>query len=191
MANGGARVPKLVGTIFILIGIGLLVGAGWSGHRQYTILKSWPTGEAEVEKSEVIRYRDSEGDTMYRAAIDFRYTVNGKEYSTPASSSYSSSSFNEMKRKVDTYAPGTRHPVRYNPTDPSDMRFDVGYNFGFFFLPVLLGIMGLVFTGVSVGVLYAFRSAQTRRCRSCGQAVEEGQNFCPNCSAPISGPAPE
>jgi len=185
MAIEGRGIPKLVGSILTLVGLILLGVAGWTGNRQYTILKTWPSVEAEVVKSEVISYRDSEGDRMYRAAIDFRYAVDGREYTVPSSSSYSSSSYSSMRSKVNAYAPGTRHPIRYNPSDPGDMRFDVGYNFGFFFLPFLLGVMGLVFSGVGAGILRASRSVQPRLCPSCGQPVEKGQNFCPSCAAPL------
>jgi len=177
--------PKLIGAIFFVVGLGLLGGAGWAGNRQYTILKTWPSVEAQVVNSEVIQYRDSDGDTMFKAAIDFRYTVDGKEYMVPSSSSYSSSSRSQMRKKVDAYAPGTRHPIRYNPADPGDMRFDVGYNFGFFFLPVLLGGMGIVFAGIGGGVLYTLRSILSLQCPSCGQPVEKGQKFCANCAAAL------
>lgn len=83
------------------------------------------------------------------------------------------------------YAPGSRHPIRYNPADPSDMRFDVGYNFGFFFLPVLFGGMGIVFSALGVGLLFASRSVRELQCPVCGRPVEKGQNFCPNCAAPL------
>lgn len=186
MAAGGFGMFKLVGTIFFCVGLILLGVGAWSGHRQYTILKSWPEVQGEVVNSQLVHYRDSEGDSMYKAAIDFRYTVNEQEYTVPSSSSHSSSSYNDMKGKVDTYAPGTRHPVRYNPADPRDMRFDVGYNFGFFFLPVLLGGMGIVFTGVSIALLFASRPERALACPSCGQPVAQGQSFCPSCAAPLS-----
>ncbi len=98
----GKGLFTLVGAIFSIVGVILLSVAGWSGNRQYTILKTWPTGEAEVTKSEVVSYRDSEGSTMYRAAIDFRYSVNGKDYTAAPSSSYSSSSYNSIKKDVDS-----------------------------------------------------------------------------------------
>jgi hypothetical protein len=186
MATQGKGLFKLVGAIFFLVGLALLGAAGWTGNRQYTVLKTWPTVEAEVVRSEVISHRDSEGITMYRAAIDFRYSVNGVEYTVPTSSSYSSSSYNSIKSDVDAYAPGTRHAIRYNPTDPHDMRYDVGYNFGFLFLPVLFGGMGIVFAGLGGLLLYLSRSVQERRCPSCSQSVGAGQSFCPNCAAPLS-----
>jgi len=60
-----------------------------------------------VVSSQVIRYHDAESGTMYRAAIDFRYVVKGKEYTAPASSSYVASSYSQMKRMVDAYVTGT------------------------------------------------------------------------------------
>lgn len=181
----GKRVFKIVGGVFTPVGLALLGFGLWTGNRQVTIMKTWPTVDAEVTKSDVTRGRDREGTTMYGVEIEFRYTVNGKDYATPSSAGYRSSSYTEMKGKADAYAPGTRHPVRYNPSDPSDIRFDVGYNFGFFFLPVLLSGMGLIFGGVGSGLLLASRSALKQRCPSCGQPVERGQHFCPNCASAL------
>ncbi|MBI4164827.1 MAG: DUF3592 domain-containing protein [Acidobacteria bacterium] len=187
MAIEGKRKFKLVGTVFSITGVVMVSLAGWTGIRQYHILKSWPNVEAEVVNSQVIRYHDAESGTTYRAAIDFRYGVEGKEYTAAASSSYSSSSYSRMKAKADAYATGTRHPVRYNPADPSDMRFEAGYNFSFFFLPGTLGLIGLTFSGLGGALLLGSRTVRELRCPSCGQVADEGQNFCPNCAATGGG----
>ncbi len=123
---------------------------------------------------------------MYRAAVDFRYTVRGKEYRVPSSSNYSTSSYSEMQGKVQKYAPGTRHTIWYNPAEPGDMYYDVGYNFGFFLLPFILAVIGLPFTAVAVGLLIGASRMVVRQCPSCGQTLQAGQNFCPNCAAPVS-----
>jgi hypothetical protein len=184
----GKRVLKLVGGIFAVVGLALLGAAYWTGNRQLTIIKSWPTIQAEVTKSQVTHHlsHDSERSTdtmMYEAEIEFRYTLNGKEYVTPSNPGYSTSSYPEMKRLADTFAPGTTHLIRYNPADPNDIRFNAGYSFGFFFLPVLFGGMGIVFGGIGTGLLIASRSRESLRCPSCGQGVDKGQKFCPNCAA--------
>jgi hypothetical protein len=184
MASDGDSVFKIVGGVFTVVGAVLLGVAGWTGNHYYTILKSWPTVEAEVTQSQVTVGRDSEGTTMYGTQIEFRYTVNGKPYVTPTSSSYRTSSYTEMKRMADRYAPGTRHPIRYNPGNPDDIRFDVSYSFGFFFLPILLGGMGAIFAGLGVTFLYVSRPKRGFTCPSCGQRMEKGQDFCPNCHAP-------
>ncbi len=181
------RMPQYIGGFFLFLGLVMLTIAGWSGYGQYTIIKSWPEVQAEVVKSELTRSRNSDGKTMYGTAIEFRYTVNGQEYTTPTSSNYSTSSYDEMKVQVDTYAPGTRHGIRLNPSNPRDIRFDVGYTAGFFFLSLVLGAMGVVFSGLSIILMIAFRPQRSISCPACGQAVESGQNFCPTCAAPLRG----
>lgn len=176
-----------IGGFFLLIGLAMLTIAGWSGYRQHTIIKSWPEVQAEVVKSELIDSRDDDGKTMYSTAMEFRYTVDGKEYTTPAKSGYSTSSYEEMKIQVDTYAPGTRHAIRVNPANPRDIRYEVGYTVGFFLLSVILGAMGVVFSGLSIVLLLVFRPERSISCPACGQSVESGQNFCPNCAAPVRG----
>lgn len=135
LATGGKAVLRLVGGIFAIIGVVLLGIGAWIGNRQYTILQTWPIVQAEVSKSRVTRGRDSEGTAMYGTEIEFRYTVEGKQYLTPSSSAYTTSSYRDMKRQADQYAPGTRHVIRYNPAEPDDIRFDAGFNFGFFLFP--------------------------------------------------------
>ncbi len=134
--------------MFAALGIVMLLAAVWTANRQYTILNHWPRVEAEVAASRVAQGPDSEGTPMYRAAIEFRYTVGGKEFSTPSSSNINTSDYASVKRQVDKYAVGSRHLIWHNPGDPNDVRFDAGYNFSFFFLPVLFAGMGIVFTGV-------------------------------------------
>ena len=118
--------------------------------------------------------------------MDFQYTVNGKEYLTPASLDYSTDDYAAIQRIVGDYAPGTQHSLRYNPSDPNDIRFDVGYTFGFFSVPIVLGGMGLIFSGIAMGLWYVSFSKSKLRCPSCNGKVEEEAEVCPNCAAPLS-----
>jgi len=98
---------KFLGTIPLLIGLGLLIGAVFSGNRQYTILTKWPTDDAEVARSELAHHRETFANghpaTVYQALIDFRYNVDGKEDTGSRSSDYCTSDYAEMKGKVDAY----------------------------------------------------------------------------------------
>jgi hypothetical protein len=150
---------KLLGKIFALIGILMILVAVWTGYQQHAILKQWPRVEAEVINSRVAQGPDSEGSMTYKAAIEFRYTVNGKEFSTPASSNISTTNYAGVKRQVDRYPVGSRHLIWHNPADPNDVRFDAGYTVGFFFVPVLFGGMGILFTGIGAAVVMTSRRA--------------------------------
>jgi len=111
--------------------------------------------------------------------------VEGREFTTPSSSDYASSSYSEMKRKADAFPPGSVHTIKYNPADPNDVRHTAGYTFGFFFLPVLFGGMGLVFGGIGTVLLKVSGRAKVRLCPACRREVEKGQRFCPQCATPL------
>ena len=181
------RALRLVAGIFLPLGLGFLGGACYFGSHQYSILKSWPTVDAQVTQSQITHQRKSpSSSTMYSAEMDFQYSVNGKEYVTPASLDYSTDDYAAIQRMIGNFAPGTHHSIRYNPSDPNDIRFDVGYKFGFFTLPIVLGGMGLGFSGIAMGLLYASFSKSKLRSPSCGHKVEEDAEVCPNCTEPLS-----
>ena len=181
------RVLRLVGGIFFPLGLCFLAVAWYTGSHQYSILKSWPAVDAQVAQSRMIIQRSSKNrSTTYSAEMNFQYRADGKEYSTPASLDYSTGNYAAIKRMVDDYAPRTHHPIRYNPSDPNDIRFDAGYTLGFFLLPIIFGGMGLIFSGVGMGLLYASFSKTKRRCPSCGHKVGEADGVCPKCAAPLS-----
>ena len=162
MAAKASTVVKVVVLVFTPLGLLLLVLAGWSANRQYTIMKSWPTVEAEVIRSEVARTEDSDGNVLYRPSIAFGYKVNGKEYQSFGGSHVSTSNYEATKRNLAAYDAGSRHRVWYNPADPNEIHFDVGYSFGFFFLPILLGSMGIVFTAFGAVFLIKMLSGTAR-----------------------------
>ena len=185
-------VLRLFGAIPLLLGLGLLAGAWFTAQRQYTILKKWPTVDAQVARSELTHHQhqfanDASSTTVYEAHIDFRYTVDGKQYTSPTGSNYSTSDYASMKHKVDIYAPGTHHPLRYNPDNPNDIRFDAGYTFGFFLTPLILGGAGLIATSIGVVLfLVGWGIGKTKvRCPSCGQSVSGNEPGCPRCGAAI------
>ncbi len=151
---------KIIARVFTLAGLVLLAVAVWAGNRQHKILKHWPTVDAEVVESRVMQGADSDGVVTYSAAIQFRYTVNGKEYSTPVASNVSTSNYVSVKRQVDRYAPGSHHRIWHNPEEPADVSFDAGYNLSFFFMPVLFGGMGILFTGVGIGIQASLRRSE-------------------------------
>jgi Protein of unknown function (DUF3592) len=185
---------RLVGAIFTFVGLPSLGVGLWMGHIQSTIIKTWPTVDAEVIKSQVNAVQHTRTTrtglsvTYYEAEIVFRYIVGGKEYTARSTPGYITSRYRDMKRIADTYAPGTRHPIRYNPEYPNIIFFNAGYNFAFFLLPLMFGGMGLLFTCIGVITLKVAPAASAgpgRPCQACGQALQPGQEFCSNCGRPV------
>jgi Protein of unknown function (DUF3592)/zinc-ribbon domain len=183
---------RLAGAFLTCVGLPSVVIGLWMGHVQSTVIKTWPIVDAEVITSQVNATsgttRTGFPVTRYEAEIVFRYTVGGKEYTSRSTPGYMNSRYSIMKRIVDTYAPGTYHPIRYNPEYPNIIIFNAGYNFGFFLLPVMFGGMGLLFTVIGVIILKGARAAWAgpgRPCQACGQALQPGQKFCSNCGRPV------
>lgn len=183
---------RLVGAFLTCVGSPSVVIGLWMGHVQSTVIKTWPIVDAEVIKSQVNATRGTTRNgfpvTRYEAEIVFRYTVGGKEYTSRSTPGYMTSRYSIMKRIVDTYAPGTHHPIRYNPEYPNIVIFNAGYNFAFFLLPVMFGGGGLLFTVIGVITLKGAPAAQVgpgRPCQACGQALQPGQKFCSNCGTPV------
>src|SRR5690348_561175 len=183
---------RLVGAFLTCVGSPSVVIGLWMGHVQSTVIKTWPIVDAEVIKSQVNATRGTTRNgfpvARYEAEIVFRYTVGGKEYTSRSTPGYMTSRYSIMKRIVDTYAPGTHHPIRYNPEYPNIIIFNAGYNFAFFLLPVMFGGGGLLFTVIGVITLKGAPAAQVgpgRPCQACGQALQPGQKFCSNCGTPV------
>jgi Protein of unknown function (DUF3592) len=194
----GLKIVSLVVKLFaafpLLIGLAFLAGAAYSAYGRYNILKHWPSVDAQVTQSRLASHQEivngkngSSTTTVYTPQIEFRYALDGKEYTTPANASYSSNNYADMKQKVDIYAAGTRHAIRYNPANPNDIRYDVAASFDYYMMPVIFGGVGLVAFLIGLGLFLLGRAMGSAkvRCPSCGEKVTGTESTCPLCGAPL------
>ena len=170
--------PRWLGGIFLTVGLIILGVGSWFAEKRLTVINHWPQVDAEVVDSRVENYTDSEGSTLYRAVFVFRYTVEGRSYDTQTDNGYGTSFRSWMQAKVDHFAPGTRHRIHYNATDPAEIEYNAGYNFEFFGIPLFCGGMGLIFSLIG---LRAMRKRDADRCPACSQYITPGLSSCPNC----------
>ena len=136
--------PKLVGTIFMSIGVIMLVVTIWIYNRQQQFYN-----RAIPVQGTVISYTqyESDGDdggstTMYTPM--FEYSYNGQTYTQPGEVSSSSRS----------YDIGEPVEIMVDPDNPSDMMVDSFMER--WFVVLLLGFLGTLFTGIGY---VAFRVA--------------------------------
>jgi hypothetical protein len=183
---------KVVGGAFAAFGLLALSVGVWCGKSQVDVIKTWPETRATVVdshlNSEITHDMDRPASrrdiVMYRTAITFRYTVSGREYVTPAPSNYSSSNYQEMKRKADAFPAGSVRTVKYNPADPKEISHNAAYTWSYFFIPVMFGGMGLLLTFIGTVFLLVHMRTRSPRCARCGKPIGSGQNFCGYCAAP-------
>lgn len=204
------------GVMELLVGLSLMLAGIWAGRQLHIVWNIWPSTDGVVVRGavqEVLEVPYAKGGMpihRYTPTIEFRYTVNGREFTTEAPSVYAADTYEKAAANlVRMYAPGTHHPLRYNPRDPRDIRFGI-IEFGSLAFSFLLLIGGVALSAVGLKSLvmgywqrvelapakeqgipakvlpFADRarqepSAATLRCPACGRQVKVTEDTCPNC----------
>jgi len=203
------------GVMGLLVGLSLVVAGIWAGRQLHIVWNTWPSTDGmvvrgTVQETLVIPYAKG-GMPIHRFSpkIDFRYTVNGRDYTTETASVYTADTYQAAAANLARmYAPGTHHPIRYNPRDPSEIQFGV-ITLGPLAFSFLLLVGGVVVSTVGLTVLvealapraehapaiergipapvlpFSKRAqettAETLRCPTCGRPVKPTEETCPNC----------
>jgi hypothetical protein len=115
----------------VAIGFGVLLIGAIKGYEQYLIVKFWPAAKGQVTNSQVTSVNDAGSATRYQPQVEFRYRVGGMEYVSKTITNSDAVDYPEAKRIANSYAPGSWHVVRYDPTDPADIRANAGYTLDF------------------------------------------------------------
>lgn len=141
------------GIIFIVTGI-IIHSISGGFIEEARASESWPAIEGIVSTSEIISSQSTDSDgktqTMYGANVVVHYTVEGTEYNTDRidMAGYSTtSSRNSVKKKISTYAVGTKSLVYYDPADPGYAVLEPGLPLLFkllIFLPYLVIGIGII-----------------------------------------------
>lgn len=149
--------------VFGAIGAILLVAVLIIVARNLVVLSTWRRAVATVIHSDV---EDLKGN--YRARIEVQLTDEFGGSRARVENGTRGSNYAWVRGKVESYSPGTSHPVHIHPDDPRRVRVNVGFNWDTFLIPSILGGAGLLFA--LVGGL-AFASA--RRSRLVAEATDE------------------
>lgn len=208
------RISK--GVAGLLVGLSLILAGIWTGRQLHIVWNTWPSTDGVVMRGivqEVLQVPYAKGGMplhRYTPKIEFRYAVGGRAYVTEAHSVYTADTYAQAAANLTgMYAPGTHHPIRYNPRHPGEIEFGV-IDFGSLAFSFLLLIGGVVLAtvglktlvagstedvrlapvkeqGVPASVLpFAERTRQeppadTIRCPACGRLVMANEDTCPNC----------
>ena len=138
---------KIVGVIFLLVGLGAMSGGGITAKATAAFLAAAAGTEGTI--TDVVASRDSDGDVAWFPVVTFTDRT-GAEVSFRGSSSTSSSSV------------GRRVKVRYIPGSSDQPRIDSFL--GVWGLPFFLTVFGALFTGLgTVALVLGIRSGWTER----------------------------
>ena len=136
------RVIAVACLVFFVIG---LLFAVPPFVQQWKVLHTWPAVDARVVHSEVVPVRTDSNQVLYDMLLVLSYQVNGCPYVSTTGSLHQSTSYARKRKQADRFPPGSRTQVRYNPSDPRDVRIQPGYNVHFFAVPIFIGGVAAIF----------------------------------------------
>ena len=136
-----------VETIFLVIGVGLLLAAAYAYERIVRQPRTWPTSDALIVSSRVINPR---GPAHYSPELIFRLGEEKSARDVRVAPRWSSSSYNVVQSHIAGFPAGARVNVAVNPADPSDLRYDLTFSVENLLVTGVLGLLGLVFAGIGL-----------------------------------------
>jgi len=204
------------GVMGLFVGISLVVVGILGGRQLHILWNIWPSTDGVVVRSavqEVLSVPYAKGGLPihnFSPKVEFRYSVGGKSYTTEAPSVNASDTYEKAAASLARlYTKGTHHPIRYNPGNPSEIRFGT-IDFGplAFSFVLLVGGIVLSIAGMnSLVIAHALKAevapAKEKRvpapvvsiaeragpepavvtihCPACGRPVKANEDTCPNC----------
>ena len=122
-------------------------------HQTY-VLRTWPTTDAQVLRSDVVVERISQHEQFYSARLGLLYTIDGKPI-TADLISFQDHNYEKTRARADEYAVGSHHEIRYDPNDPQQARIGAGWNARFFALPLIVSGVGALFGAIAAMLFVA------------------------------------
>jgi hypothetical protein len=164
LTEAGARRPDL-GRILWILGTVVLGVAVFSSSEQIMVLSSWAKADGQVTGSEIVRHFSPKSNPVYRVRVTFEYKLDGLPHIAVSSSSLGSSELATVSRKVARYPVGSHHAIYYDPANPTNMRFDAGYNVDYLAKGLIIATAGLLFVIAGTVVRFLARRSQASALR--------------------------
>jgi hypothetical protein len=146
----GGSGARIAGAVFLLVGLALLGGGGAWYHYAVQRPLTWPRAEATVLSSRVVNPRNP---NQHSPELTLRVQTGGATREVTVRRSWSSSSYDMVKGHVDQYPAGSTVEVAINPADETDVRYELGATLTSLIGPAVLGLMGLVCSGIGAWTL--------------------------------------
>ncbi len=165
-SRGGLAAVFVFGAIFATTGYLVAFHLGKPMLDEARASEQWPTADGLIESSEVVRSRDSHGDTTFGANVVYRYTVGDREYQSSTISigaDVRSSSSSRAYQTASRYPQGKKVTVAYDPEHPEVATLEPGTSFASYGPYggglVFLGVGCLLLAVPVLKVLFALKPA--------------------------------
>ena len=127
---------------------------------QIRVLQSWPVRQAQVIHSDVVT-TPSGYDQLYSTRIQIAFVADDRPITTELITSQSSN-YEETARSAAEFPVGSRHAIRYDPRQPTQVRIAAGWNLRFFAVPLITLTCGAFFGVFGAGFIISARASDRR-----------------------------
>lgn len=162
-----AKVPDLLAPLlpnpenaqFVTLSAGLglfLLLFGFAKERQALATQAWTSTQGTVVTSEVrsfTEWKDGVQRTLYTPGIVYRFTVNGREYTSDRYSLGAETGWNRSgfaEKKVEEYPAGSAVTIYYNPKAPAESVLDRRLSGGWIIWVLAFGMLVLALIGAGI-----------------------------------------
>jgi hypothetical protein len=125
----------------------------WS---QYRVVSGWPEVNAQVVRSDVVQLTFA-GSSYYAWDSQFLFARDGQPHFAGAGP-HNSRDYQQLRRLGDEYPVGSYHRVRFNPSNPQEIRLHAGWNRRFFAISILLGSAAAGFGAIGLALFLLARA---------------------------------
>jgi hypothetical protein len=144
---------------------------------------TWPEAQGTVTRFEAEQF-GRRGMQFYRPKVDYRFSVDGKDFSgSKVVSSYDSPIRSDLAEFEVKFGAGTQHPVYYDPANPNESRLERGTNW----LTYLSVLFPLVF-GIVGPIMIKEQSQMLRRRMNKKQSIKSKSGNKPRRRRPLPPP---
>lgn len=121
--------------------------------KQSAVVRNWPTAMANVRRSEIVQITQG-GQKLWATRFEMSFEADGKIVQTTVNGYRQSAVRENLEEAASHYPAGSTRLIRYDPHNPSEVRLDTDQPRRYYQLPIALGITGLIFIAISLGLFY-------------------------------------
>ena len=121
--------------------------------KQSAVVRKWPAAIASVRRSEIVQITQG-GEKIWATRFEISFQADGKDVQTTVNGYRQSALRENLEEAASRYPAGSTHIIRYDPHNPSEVRLDTDQPRRYYQLPIALGITGVIFIAIALGLFY-------------------------------------
>ncbi len=140
--------------LFALSSIALAFPFFWTQNK---VVRTWPETTAVVRNSEVVEVTIG-GEKLWSTRFDLSYDLGDHIVQTTVNGYRQGVKYSDVFQAALRFPTGASVIIRYNPSNPSQVRLDTDNPRRYYQIPIALATTGAVFFAISLVIFFVARS---------------------------------